>query len=389
VDRVAVTRDDDGDHDPRLAPLDDDELAFLHSESSSEEKLSLGGSSSLRGKSREYEGDEAPPEQLLTPEMTGGGDIGDDGTIPVILPSLPSKTKRHRTIAFRRMEKSSLHQLTKKQREAGSSRWLRVVDVTLDEDTSDGDDGAVKKADAKMIDIGDETTIPAIGHHRRPHRRTRPNNDATKEGDQERNNKRRKLGLTVISSRAVLESDFLREEGRQRQQSMMPTVSATTATGEEYDDAFVNEPGVIVERRDDTLDSEILRLIEWSLIALHNQGGGSVMPHLAFLKDDPRLLAYRRMMTGMCWMIDVALVNDVDMPDGSVYGKGRTVLHIAAMWGDVGGVKESMAMGASVTSIDARGDTPSDLKKKTMLITRRWMRVTGPRSKSCKRVLAT
>jgi hypothetical protein len=187
------------------------------------------------------------------------------------------------------------------------------------------------------------------------------------------------LGLTVVSSRTVLESDFLREEGQQHHQqrqtqSTVPTVSTTTtATEEDNDDvlAAANEPGGIVERRDDTLDSEVLRLIEWSLTALHKQGGGSVMPHLSFLKDDPRLLAYRRMNTGMGYMMDVALVNNVNnmMPGGNdsggVYGgKGRTVLHIAAMWGDVGGVKESMAMGACATVRDARGDTPSDLAKR-------------------------
>ena len=360
-------------NDPRLAPLDDDELALLRQRSNGDEKLTLGGSpwsvgkSSLRGKSREFSkgDDDKTPEQT----MTVGDDDNNIGDEMVILPPPPTKTKRHRTIAFRRMKPGVI---TRKEREGGSSsrpRWVRVVDVTLDEDTSDddGNDGLVKKLDAKMIDIGGETTVPTIG---RSHRRTRPNDDTAKKGDdqEKRNNKRRKLGLTVVGSRTVLESDFLREEGQQRQhQSTVPAVSTTTtATEEDNDDVLANEPGGIVKRRDDTLDSEVVRLIELSLIALHNQGGGSIMPHLAFLKDDPRLLAYRRMNTGMCWMIDVALVNGVNMTgnDGACNGKGRTVLHIAAMWGDVGGVKESMAMGASVTAVDARGDTPSDLAKR-------------------------
>lgn len=372
-----------GYNDPRLAPLDDDELALLRQRSNSDEKLTtLGGSpwrvgkSSLRGnKSREFsKGDEkTTPEQQT---MTGGDDDDDDNIIGdemVTLPAPPTKTKRHRTIAFRRMKPGVI---TKKEREGrGSPRWVRVVDVTLDEDTSydDGNDGLLKKLDAKMIDnIGGETTVPTIGRSHRS--RTRPNDDTAKgEDDREKrnNNKRRKLGLTVVGSRTVLESDFLREEGRQQRQqhqSTVPIVSTTTtATEEDNDDVLANEPGGIVERRDDTLDSEVVRLIEWSLIALHNQGGGSIMPHLAFLKDDPRLLAYRRMNTGMCCMIDVALVNGVNnMPgnDGACGGKGRTVLHIAAMWGDVGGVKESMAMGASVTAVDARGDTPGDLAKR-------------------------
>ena len=159
--------------------------------------------------------------------------------------------------------------ITRKEREGGSSspRWVRVVDVTLDEDTSydDGNDGLVKKLDAKMIDIGGETTVPAIG---RGHRRTRPNDDTVKGDDQEKrnNNKLRKLGLTVVGSRTVLESDFLREEGQQQQQqqlllhqSTVPIVSTTTtATEEDNDDVLANEPGGIVEQRDDTLDSEVV-----------------------------------------------------------------------------------------------------------------------------------
>ena len=382
---AAVVRRNNGEDttnaaaDPRLAPLDDDELALLRQQSNGDEKLTLGGSpwrvgkSSLRGKSREFgKGDEKTTPERQT--MTGGDDDDDDDEM-VILPPPPTKTKRHRTIAFRRMKPGVI---TRKEGEGGSSspRWVRVVDVTLDEDTSyydDGNDGLVKKLDAKMIDIGGETTVQPICRGRR---RTRPNDDTAKGDDREErnNNKRRKLGLTVVGSRTVLESDFLREEGQQRQQrqqlhqSTVPIVSTTTtATEEDNYDVSANEPGGIVERRDDdTLDSEVVRLIEWSLIALHNQGGGSIMPHLAFLKDDPRLLAYRRMNTGMCSMIDVALVNGVNMPgnDSACGGKGRTVLHIAAMWGDVGGVKESMAMGASVTAVDARGDTPSDLAKR-------------------------
>ena len=311
-------------NDPRLAPLDDDKLALLCQQSNSDEKLTLGRSSpwrigkssSLRGdKSREFSkgGEKTTPEQ----QSMMGGDDDDIGDEMVILPPPPTKTKRHWTIAFCRMKPGVI---TRKEREGGSSspRWVRVVDVTLDEDTSydDGNDGLVKKLDAKMIDIGGETTtVPAIC---RGHRRTRPNDDTAKGDDQEKrnNNKRRKLGLTVVGSRTVLESDFLREEGQQQQQQLLllhqstvPIVSTTTtATEEDNDDVLANEPGGIVEQRDDTLDSEVVRLIEWSLIALHNQGGGSIMPHLAFLKDDPRLLAYRRMNTGMCRMIDVALV---------------------------------------------------------------------------------
>ena len=310
-------------NDPRLAPLDDDKLALLCQQSNSDEKLTLGRSSPWRiGKSSSLRGDKSREfskgDEKTTPEQQTmmGGDDDDIGDEMVILPPPPTKTKRHWTIAFCRMKPGVI---TRKEREGGSSspRWVRVVDVTLDEDTSydDGNDGLVKKLDAKMIDIGGETTVPAIG---RGHRRTRPNDDTVKGDDQEKrnNNKLRKLGLTVVGSRTVLESDFLREEGQQQQQQLLllhqstvPIVSTTTtATEEDNDDVLANEPGGIVEQRDDTLDSEVVRLIEWSLIALHNQGGGSIMPHLAFLKDDPRLLAYRRMNTGMCRMIDVALV---------------------------------------------------------------------------------
>ncbi|KAL3782478.1 hypothetical protein HJC23_002229 [Cyclotella cryptica] len=198
------------------------------------------------------------------------------------------------------------------------SKWLRVVDVKLQDSDEDDDNEGMGPRLQRM--------------------RPRPTgNDG--HGDNvndcgEKSAKRRKLGLVVERSCTVLESEFL----------------STAAS----DAGVVTES--VVEKAD-YLEGEVARLIDYSLTALHNQGGGSVHPFLSFLKMDSRLGFVSGIARGSR-MINYKFrgLEDHD-------GRGRTVLHYAAIWGDTLGIQAALEMGADPTVADASGYTPSALAK--------------------------
>ena len=136
------------------------------------------------------------------------------------------------------------------------------------------------------------------------------------ENDEERSGKRRKLGLTVEASCTMPYSEFL--------------TNTTHDTSE--------------------LDQEMIRLIDNSLQTLHNQNGGTVSPFLSFLKLDPRLGSVSGTVRAR-QMINHKLREH----------HGRTVLHYAAAWGDVAGIRAALEIGADSTILDDLGHTPAAL----------------------------
>jgi len=257
------------------------------------------------------------------------------------------------------------------------SKWLRIVDVLLrEEDDQDqvssicsddstaaaanpGDKGGVSVADEdndeeRRVTVASgkgDTTV--LGSGRRVRRmRPRPSMEGV-EGEEtaadnaggEGRKKRRKLGFVVEQSRTMLESDFWKRG-----------LTAANASDGKHDGNINNSAG---DNDRNAVAPEALRLIEHSLYALHQQGGGSVAPHLSFLKSDPRLKFSPGTPRGRK-MVNHAL----DADPGETEGNGRTVLHVAALWGDLAGVRAALEMGADPTIFDARGNTPAGLARK-------------------------
>lgn len=200
------------------------------------------------------------------------------------------------------------------------SKWLRVVDVKLQDSDDDEDDN--------------EGVGPRLQRMRpRPSGGNDPRDNIHECG--EKSAKRRKLGLLVERSCTVLESEFL---------------SATSSNA-----GIVSAQSVV--EKSDHLGSEIVRLIDYSLTTLHNQGGGSVHPFLSFLKMDSRLGFVSGTANGS------KMINHKFCGLDGSDGKGRTVLHYAAIWGDTLGIHAALEMGADPTIADALGYTPSALAK--------------------------
>ncbi|KAL3772549.1 hypothetical protein ACHAWU_006747 [Discostella pseudostelligera] len=232
------------------------------------------------------------------------------------------------------------------------SKWLRVVDVMLKdeleevveekEDICRGYEGDVPKGEMERVQRvreresggGDNDVVGDSG------------------GDGQRR-KRRKVELVVEQSRTVLESDFWNQS--------YADAGASTSDGNTNNDSNIYYSHV--------LEPETVQLIENSLTALHQQGGGSVMPHLSFLNDDPRV-CYKANTPRGKRMINHALsrgVDNISSANGDLeqnVGKGRTVLHIAALWGDLAGVHAALEMGADPTIFDALGYSPTGLARK-------------------------
>jgi len=235
------------------------------------------------------------------------------------------------------------------------SKWLRVVDVMLKEDDqvssicSNDNDGAAENVSKPEGILGSGQRVRRM--RPRPLDIDNNNGDTAAAGAASnsggRNAKRRKLGWVVEQSRTVLESDFWNNT---LNQSTAANTSSSSSSS-------------------DKLDPEKLRLIEYSLAALHQQGGGSVAPHLSFLKNDPRLGLVANTPTSKM-MVNHALngtsLAGVVSGSGSraEEGKGRTVIHIAALWGDLSGVRMALETGADPTLFDAQGGTPAGLARK-------------------------
>jgi hypothetical protein len=255
------------------------------------------------------------------------------------------------------------------------SKWLRIVDVLLKDEE-----------EKEVMEEENDTRKDIIGvmdSSGQGVRRTRRLHDTTEndrgdgsevvaesfvvvggggggEGQQQRK-KRRKLELVVEQSRTILESDFWNQQAHD-----VAAVVVGAAAGNNSGNNDNNSC------RDNHLDPETIQLIDYSLTALHQQGGGSVMPHLSYLRNDPRLCYHANTPRGRR-MINHSLSHGVDLLPSSVangatmeldVGKGRTVLHIAALWGDLGGVRASLEMGADPTIFDASGYTPTGLARK-------------------------
>ena len=201
------------------------------------------------------------------------------------------------------------------------AKWLRIVDVRLEADAED------------VSSCSDNSGDYSGGTGPRVRRmRTRPS-DIEEDGENNQNRrtkKRRKLGVAVEQSQTVLESAFW---------------------GNMNADKF--------HANDCSLEPEVLRLIDYSLAALHTQNGGSVSPHLSFLRIDPRLGFVANTPRGN------QMVNRQyhGTGNGLADGRGRTVLHMAALWGDMAGIRAAIAIGADPTIQDGQGLTPAGLAK--------------------------
>ena len=214
------------------------------------------------------------------------------------------------------------------KKEGGSSKeedqekWLRIVDVRLEADTEDV---------SSCSDSSGGDYCGGTGPRLR-RMRTRPSNteDDGENNQNRRSKKRRKLGVAVEQSQTVLESAFL---------------------GNMNADKF--------HANDCVLDHEVLRLIDYSLASLHSQNGGSVSPHLSFLRIDPRLGFVADTPRGK------QMINRQyhGTGNGLADGRGRTVLHMAALWGDMAGIRAAIDMGADPTILDGQGLTPAGLAK--------------------------
>ncbi|KAL7430163.1 hypothetical protein ACHAXH_001900 [Discostella pseudostelligera] len=227
------------------------------------------------------------------------------------------------------------------------SKWLRIVDVMLKDELEE---------EEKDICRGYEGDVPKgeVERSRRVRERESGGGDNDVVGDSGGDGqcrKRRKVELVVEQSRTVLESDFWNQS--------YADVGASTSGGNANNSIYYCH----------VLEPETVQLIENSLTALHQQGGGSVMPHLSFLNNDPRL-CYKANTPRGIKMINHALsrgVDNISSANGDLeqnVGKGRTVLHISALWGDLAGVHAALEMGADPTIFDALGYTPTGLARK-------------------------
>ena len=208
-----------------------------------------------------------------------------------------------------------------------------------------------------------------------------------------RHKKRRKVSKWIVEqSRTVLESDFIKEEG---DSSMNNNNGSFLFGGGFNNNTNCNNTATNHNNNNShhNLPPETIRLIEYSLKAMHVQNGGSVTPHLAFLQFDPRLC-------GMGYLyVDYALGSFVevdggastgctnggmdfesdihddtsnrdmnDTSDGDTHvnndGKGRTILHMAALYGDISNVRTLLnEMNATPNILDGNGNTPSMLAR--------------------------
>lgn len=263
------------------------------------------------------------------------------------------------------------------------SKWLRVVDVMLkeeeEEESGSGSEGGQSNNDnnsqqstPKMNNnkMGESlSTIPKIlsgGGQRVRRMRPRPSDEEEKksgddDNDETENNdggrrqkKRRKLGMVVEQSRSILESDFY--QGTAANTSSFNSIQFTAVTNH-------------------GLEPDTIRLIEFSLSALLQQNGGSVAPHIAFLHHDPRLKGRGKLLINYALGDSTPVAtngspNCVGMEkERGRYenneGRGQTVLHLAALFGDLAGVRTLLnELDADPTAVDAKGSTPAMMARK-------------------------
>ena len=276
--------------------------------------------------------------------------------------------------------------------EEKKSKWLRIVDVMLKEDESDGSDnnGAdVGNEDNSMCgeglknDMGKKGDIPKViiqGSGQRIRRmRPRPNdteeekkcddNDETaaNNSSDKRQKKRRKLSgkWVVEQTRNVLECDFnIMESANTSSFTNLQSASMGRSNNSKINSMNNNNHG---------LSPETIKLIDYSLQSINNQNGGSVSPHLAFLLHDPRLEGKGKLFVdyqlGSC---RGSSGGEEGMASGSIgrraeeerEGKGRTILHMAALYGDLTSIRTLLTtFNANPILQDSQGNTPSMLAR--------------------------
>ncbi|KAL7515039.1 hypothetical protein ACHAXN_012270 [Cyclotella atomus] len=245
------------------------------------------------------------------------------------LPSSKTPVKPKRSVIFRKLTdlRKLLHQdddddnNSNNEHNEGSwdskgeerSKWLRVVDVKLQESESPHEA---------------EGTGPRLQRLRcRPTQREEE--DANEDPPYGKSSKRRKL--VVEKSCTMSQSEFWNDTT-----ASTSTAAAASNTMDQY--------------KSIKLEKETVQLVQYSLQTLHNQKGGTVSPFLSSLKLDSRL-NFQQGTARSNSMINHKLTA----------GNGRTVLHYAALWGDVNGIRDAIEMGANPTMVDALGHTPSAL----------------------------
>lgn len=188
---------------------------------------------------------------------------------------------------------------------------FRVVDVKLHDTTVDSprEEGVITQ------DVIREGTGPRL-----PRTRPRPEVDDETDGGR-RGEKRRKIELVVEQSRIMSEREL-----------------------------WDNTVGNHASKVSDELSEDAARIIDYSLQTLCSQRGGSVFPFLSSLKLDQRLGFVPGTARGS------RMINYK-----STEGNSRTVLHYAALWGDVKGIYAALEMGADPTVVDALGHNPAAL----------------------------
>jgi len=286
--------------------------------------------------------------------------------------------------------------------EEKKSKWLRIVDVMLKEesDGSDvnnaGDDSSMRGGEGSNdMSSGDNNKeIPKViikGSGQRINRmRPRPTDNeeeekkceddnedgtgATNNSSGGRQKKRRKLSgkWVVEQTRNVLECDFTMESANT---SSFTNHNSNSMCGSNNNNNSMNNNNnsSMNSSNNHGLPPETIKLIDYSLQSIQNQNTGSVSPHLAFLLHDPRLEGKGKLF------VDYQLGSSgggEGSGDGmgsngresereeETEGKGRTILHMAALYGDLTSIRTLLTtFNANPTIQDSQGNTPSMLAR--------------------------
>ena len=269
----------------------------------------------------------ATTEQLQQPSTPIRGDVKE---LPI---SSKTPMKPKRSAIFRKL--TDLRKLLHTEDGAANNRddddycktntqyeQFRVVDVKLQDTTDSYENNGMISQDFTL----QEGTGPRLS-------RTRPRPNADDQdyycgGGKKPENKRRKIGLVVEQSRIMSERELW-------DNTVIAKINASSSEG------MSNEL---------LLSEDAASIIDYSLQTLFNQRGGSVFPFLSSLKLDQRLGFVEGTAKGR------SMINYK-----SLEGNSRTVLHYAALWGDVKGIYAALEMGADPTVVDALGHNPAAL----------------------------
>jgi len=294
---------------------------------------------------------------------------------------------------------SSSRSVSNEDGEEKKSKWLRIVDVMLKEEESDGsdvnnagDDSSMRGGEGPNAMIGSDnnkSTIPKVviqGSGQRIRRmRPRPtdneeeeekkcddsdavNGAAANNSSGMRQKKRRKLSgkWVVEQTRNVLECDFTMESANTSSFTHhIPSNIMGLTNNNNNSMNNNNNSSMNTNNNNHGLSPETIKLIDYSLQSINNQNTGSVSPHLAFLLHDPRLEGKGKLF------VDYQLGSNDNDGRGSggrreeeTEGKGRTILHMASLYGDLTSIRTLLTTyNANPTIKDSQGNTPSILAR--------------------------